>query len=139
MTSGKLQQLNIFRRSLTETSKLSKDFKLFFSLEPGLKTPFYFSLILIFLNTVIISLSLSRLPLKVPLFYSLPWGEEQLVSKGMLWILPAGGLGIVVFNLLMAQFIFADEEIIGKIFVLSGLLVSLLTSYSLFQIVSLFI
>lgn len=65
----------------------------------------YKSLIVILLNVVFIAVSLgviiltfNDLPLQVPLFYSLPWGDGQLASKQFLFILPLFSVIILIFN-----------------------------------------
>lgn len=56
-------------------------------------------------NVLVIALGLgtilakrSFLPEKVPLFYSRPWGEEQLAGKDWLFVIPLASLAILVFS-----------------------------------------
>lgn len=48
------------------------------------------------------------LPPQVPLFYSRPWGEEQLATPASLFILP--GLSLIIFLINSALSLFLDEE-----------------------------
>jgi hypothetical protein len=77
------------------------------------------SLIFILLNLILISLSLGicvltivELPPQVPFFYSLPWGEKQLVSKVFLFALPLISFLFLLFNLSIQKIfkIHEDEE-----------------------------
>ena len=47
-----------------------------------------FSLSMIVLSLLIYSLNYIHLPSQIPLFYSLAWGEDQLVSLSQFIILP---------------------------------------------------
>jgi len=47
--------------------------------------PFLFALLI----SLFVILSAKILPPKLPLFYSLPWGENQLASREQLLIIPA--------------------------------------------------
>jgi hypothetical protein len=49
--------------------------------------------LLILINFIIVGIFWNKLPSPIPWLYSLPWGEEQLVSK--YWFV--GGTGIVSF------------------------------------------
>ncbi|MBI2008514.1 hypothetical protein HYS82_02550 [Candidatus Amesbacteria bacterium] len=49
----------------------------------------------------LLAIFFARLPPQVPLWYSRPWGEEQLASPAILWSIPAviiilGGISEVV-------------------------------------------
>lgn len=56
------------------------------------------NLLVIFWGTVILALKWQSLPEKVPLFYSRPWGEEQLASSKFLFSLPLLSLVILIGN-----------------------------------------
>lgn len=49
--------------------------------------------LLILTNLVLVAVLWNKLPSSIPWFYSLPWGEGQLISK----FLFAGGAGVVAF------------------------------------------
>ncbi len=57
------------------------------------------TLIMIFLSLAVIFLSFKNLPPDVPLFYSLPWGENQLANKVFLFAVPIISFLIFIFNL----------------------------------------
>lgn len=60
-------------------------------------------LVLSLVMVAIISGILSRLPIVVPLYFTLPWGEARLASKFMLYILPGLSLGFMMLNLVVGR------------------------------------
>jgi len=56
------------------------------------------SLILITLSLVIIFSRYVFLPERIPLFYSQPWGEEQLALKNTVFIIPAASVVFLILN-----------------------------------------
>ncbi len=96
---------------------------------------FYLNLSLIILAVLIISLSYFFLPPLIPLFYSLPEGQEELASKWQLFFLP----GIMFILTLVAAVIdrkmeFSDEIISRSLFG-STLLFNFILFISLIEII----
>ena len=77
----------------------------------------------------------SKLPPEVPLYYSLPWGEQRLVSAYGLLILPILGLGIYLFNCLLAVLLARENQLLTKILVYTAIFVNTMLSYSLIRII----
>jgi len=79
----------------------------------------------------------SFLPPQIPLFYSRPWGEEQLVHPANLFLLP--GLGVLVFfaNLIILSFVPKEENLINQILVGFVLVFNFLSLITLIQIIRL--
>jgi hypothetical protein len=69
-----------------------------------------FSLFFVFLAFLGVILAFSFLPVKIPLFYSLPWGEEQLVNKQLFFILPGLMLVFSLLNFILAKTIFGKNN-----------------------------
>lgn len=60
-------------------------------------------------------LRLNHLPPQIPLFFSKPWGEDQLVDTWMILILPVL-LDILYFsNLSLCKLYFQENEFVKKI------------------------
>ncbi len=105
----------------------------------GLKQLLKLSFILILVQALIILFSLSFLPSQVPLFYSRPWGEEQLAHPLYLFILPLANLAIFILNSILLSFIEKKELLIRQILIICILLFNFLSLITLVQIVRLVI
>jgi len=57
-----------------------------------------------------------HLPPSVPLWYSRPWGNDQLASPIWLFLLPVGGLLIYFINLAVSMYLTAKYLIFTKCF-----------------------
>jgi hypothetical protein len=68
----------------------------------------------------------TRLPARLPLFYSLPWGEDQLASKSWFLILPLICFLLVVFNLRLAASLIKKEVLLARILIWSTVILSFL-------------
>jgi len=105
----------------------------------GLKQLLKLSFILILVQALIILFSLSFLPSQVPLFYSKPWGEEQLAHPLYLFILPLANLAVFILNSILLSFIEKKELLIRQILIICILLFNFLSLITLVQIVRLVI
>ena len=88
---------------------------------------------------IFISLKFSSLPKEVPLFYSLPWGSQQLAPLHALFLLPACSLLILIANSFLALVTFNSDFFLARFFFLSSVLVSFLSLFGLLRIVLLLI
>lgn len=76
----------------------------------------------------------TRLPPSVPLWYSRPWGTDQLASPIWLFLLPLGALVIYFINLAISMYITAQYLIFTQVLFLSSLLVNILSLVTLVKI-----
>jgi hypothetical protein len=75
---------------------------------PVLRAALFLPIIIIGIMSILFLFYFQKLPPLVPLYYSRPWGEEQLAPKIMLLLLPGG---CFLWYLLSALFIhFATKE-----------------------------
>ena len=79
--------------------------------------------------------SWSKIPPQVPLFYSLPRGEEQLASKIFLIFLPLSCLVFILVNLKLASVFFKKEFFLSQILTGISLVITLLTATALIKII----
>jgi hypothetical protein len=75
-----------------------------------------------------------QLPSLVPLWYSRPWGADQLAPPIWLFLLPLGGLLIYFINLALSMYITAQYLIFTQMLFLSSLLVNILSLVTLVKI-----
>lgn len=96
--------------------------------------------LIISLSVTVFVLIMSKfLPPKLPLFYSLPWGDKQLVTPKQLLIVPAIITLVTLSNLVLSWQLHSSQTFFKKILLFSSLLVSLITTITFFKIVLLFI
>ena len=76
-----------------------------------------------------------QLPPQVPLFYSRPWGERQLVSPFTLLFLPFLSLVMLIINILISRFLMAYPFLVNMLFG-SGVLFSFLSLIGLIKIIT---
>lgn len=96
-----------------------------------------FSLIALSLGIFLIGFSWSRLPPEVPLYFSRPWGQEQLAPKFQIIILPALSLGIFLSHLVTATRLFTSNLPLVRILIGTSSVLILVLILSLFQIINL--
>lgn len=75
------------------------------------------------------------LPPQLPLFYSLPRGNDQLASPILLAILPICSLIIEIINLIISLSIFAKEKLLARILMITGSFTSLLLFITFIKII----
>ena len=74
------------------------------------------------------------LPPEVPLWYSRPWGQDQLAHPLWLLMLPTGSLLWYGLNLVIATYVTAEYLIFTQVLFLTSLLASFLASVTLIKI-----
>lgn len=74
------------------------------------------------------------LPPEVPLFYSRPWGQDQLVRAGWLFLLPAGSISWYIINTIIATFITNEYLIFTQTLYITSFIISLLSFITLIKI-----
>ena len=75
-----------------------------------------------------------NLPLQVPLWYSRPWGEEQLASPYWLWLMPILILMIAVVSHLGGQWL-KREELLANIWLIGGMVTQFILTLAIVRIV----
>lgn len=77
------------------------------------------------------------LPPQVPLFYSRPWGEEQLASPQTLWLLPGLSLAVTLTNFFTNLILTQKQAPLRQILSATSSVFSLLCLITLGQIIRL--
>lgn len=81
----------------------------------------------------------SRLPDKLPLFYSLPWGEAQLATKQQFFLLPVILVLVCLINSLIASLLHEAQYMLKRLLMLSLLLINLIILITAVKILWIFI
>lgn len=88
------------------------------------------------LSLLILILKWPNLPPELPLYYSLPWGEEQLVNPLGLLILPLSSFFIFILNFSLASlFLGKKEPWLTRILILTATIFSFLSTWALIKII----
>lgn len=93
------------------------------------------NLILIIVQIGLIVFKFNDLPSQVPLYYSRPWGEEQLASTTSLFLLPTFSIIVLIINNLIANLLLKSIPMLSRLLVIFSLAFSLFTSISLAKII----
>lgn len=88
-----------------------------------------------FIMIIILTLKWSVLPPEIPLFYSLPWGQDQLAQNWQILLLPLGSLAIIFINTFLSLFFVGKETLMVRILIGTSTFVCILTAITLFKIV----
>lgn len=97
---------------------------------------FLLALGLIIFQSLLIIFYFDSLPPQLPLFYSLPWGQSQLVSPQYLYLLPLSSLIILFIDVFFILFL-AKQKLLSTILLISSLFYIFLVTYSLINILNL--
>jgi len=95
----------------------------------------FFSLLFIMAMGGFFFIFYRQLPPQVPLFYSRPWGERQLVSPYALLFLPSLSLVLLIVNVLISRFLIAYPFLVNVLFG-GGALFSFLSLVDLIKIIT---
>jgi len=80
-----------------------------------------------------------NLPTKLPLFYSLSWGEVQLVPKAEFIVLPLISTLLTFLNIFISYQLHSSQYILKRILTLNLSLINLLLVITALKILSIFI
>ena len=90
--------------------------------------------LLILIQLILFIFRIDHFPSQIPLFYSKPEGDEQIVDSFMIFILPLTSFIIVIINKLIFIKYFSNNYFIETIIYYVDLLVILLTSFIFLRI-----
>lgn len=83
---------------------------------------------------ILIFITWKKIPPFIPLFYSLPWGEEQLAPKMGLVILVCG-LSLIYFtNMSLSYFLLKRSRFLAHVLLSSSALITILTAITVSEI-----
>lgn len=95
------------------------------------------SLILFFFCNLIFVFSWNNLPPDIPLYYSLPWGEEQLAKPISLGLLIVGTTCLSIVNIFLAMILLNKHRFYSQTILVATPTIWLLTAIAIFKIITL--
>jgi hypothetical protein len=117
------------------TKLFPKDKFLSFWQEKPVRIATRISFAILFFALGFLLLTWKSLPPRLPLFYSLPWGEEQLGKPIFLLILPLSSLFWGILNFSLAVFSFERQPLAAKILVWATTWLTFLATITLVKII----
>lgn len=78
-----------------------------------------------------------QLPPNIPLWYTKPWGSEQLASPYFLFLLPATALFFHIFNTAIAYIFVRDHRVFAQILALTSLFSATILVITTFKVMTL--
>lgn len=99
------------------------------------KKVFRWNLIFIILQLILLFFKFNDLPVSVPLYYSLPWGETQLALASTLFLLPAFSLIVGLVNSILAVSFSGSNPLFTHLLTTFSLIFSILMFFALFRII----
>lgn len=88
---------------------------------------------------VAILFGMRSLPPRLPLFYSLPWGDEQLATHQEFLLIPAGIIAVTLLNCVISAQLHPSQSFFKRILLFSPLVVSFLLTVTFVKIILNFI
>jgi hypothetical protein len=98
---------------------------------------FRWNIIVLLCQVAILFIRFNSLPPQIPLYYSLPWGEQELAPVSSIFILPALSVIILLLNNILAVFFLKSNQLFSRILVIISLVCSFFAAVALFQIINL--
>lgn len=96
-------------------------------------------LILSLMIAVTMITSLKYLPPRLPLFYSLAWGQQQLATHQQFLIIPASISIVTLLNLIISWQLHSSQSFFRKILVAQSIIVSMILTIAFIKIILNFI
>lgn len=114
-----------------------KKFKGFLESDFVVRSGFFAGVIIIAFSFLFLVLRFNQLPPELPLFYSRPWGDEQLGKPPHLFILPGGASLVLLINTYLAFRLSERELLLSRILLVSSVVVTIISFIALFKIITL--
>jgi len=117
-------------RNFMEERKASKNIYLWIGLAP---------LIVSLTMTVVILTVLRSLPTKLPLFYSVAWGDAQLATHQQFLIIPAIISAVALLNIIISWQLHHQQSFFKKMLFAQSVLITLILTITFIKIILIFI
>lgn len=100
---------------------------------------YIFTFLFIASSLILPLVNFSNLPTKIPLFYSLFWGEQQLVNANQLFLLPLISVLITMVNLIISWHLHPSQLALKKALHISSMLISFIMLVTIVRVIYIFI
>jgi hypothetical protein len=124
---------------MTSTSTKKSVFSYLAQVDTFFLYPIIFSLITLILLLASYFIASPYLPSKIPLLYSLTWGQAQLVTKSQFMILPALVVLLTLINCILAWQLHPSQIVLKRILMVSLVLINSIFLIGGIKILTLFV
>lgn len=97
--------------------------------------PLRLFLLIMGISFIVLAIAFKRLPPSIPLYYSLPWGEEQLARPADLFIIPLSVMLIFLLNLTLSMTFLKKDDFLTQFLMWSSCLIALVGAISIIKII----
>ena len=102
-------------------------------------TTFSISVLIIFLQILLIFINGARLPIDVPLFYNRVWGVRQLSTVPQLYLLPLFSFIFLLINFILTGLLIKEDKLLSKLVQGGAVVICVLAGFTLCRIIYLVI
>lgn len=95
------------------------------------------NIIVILCQIAILFVRFNSLPPQIPLFFSLPWGQQELSPASFILFLPGLSLAILLLNNFLAIFFLKSSQLFSRLLIIISLICSIFAAIAIYQIVTL--
>ena len=118
---------------------IKKGFNFYFSQDKVVVWAITFAFILAVTSFIFWFINLNRLPFQLPLFYSKPWGESQMVNLLQFTILPTTSVLFTLINYSISWYLHDSQILFKRVLALSSLIYAILIFITSVKIITIFI
>ena len=96
---------------------------------------FRWNLLFVLFQVAILFLRFRQLPPQLPLFYSLPWGESQLVTFTQLFYIPLNSFIVLLVNNYLSAIILSSHRLLSYLLIIFSFIFSFLGFFVLLRVI----
>lgn len=89
--------------------------------------------LVVFVSSLLLLLTIGRLPPQIPLWYSRVWGPQRLANPAFLWLVPLLSISILILNWALAKNL--ESTILKRLLFWSVPIFGIIASYALVKII----
>lgn len=101
--------------------------------------PLIFTLISVIVSSIFLTLTINKLPSQLPLFYSLPWGESQLIPTTQIFLLPIIMMASLLINFFISSQLHQSQIILKRMLTLNTIAIDVILLITIFKVLTIFI
>lgn len=129
--------MKYFKLLLAKAHQIRKEMEELTS-SPILRVILFLPLVLVIIMLLILGIYFKKLPPLVPLYYSLPWGEDQLTAPYMLLLLPLGSLLWYILSIFLIHTQMKEHRVYAQLILIAQVIVTImaiLTELNILQLI----